>query len=159
MKKTGKGADWNKIKAAYQRGEGSCRVLADRFGVTFKAIESRCFREKWRAQKKEIAGKVQEKVIDSLSLGAIAWVNATIERANRARGLIDASIEQFATDEKERPVIDLLNVNTMLQAETKADDMARRALGLPDTPSKVEVEGSMVINVISPFKSPDGCED
>ncbi len=148
-KKVKKKPDWRKIKAAYQRGDGTQRDLAVKFGVPESTLMGRAMREKWSLQKKQIESKVEAKVVDALAMGALSWVAATLTRAQKARGIIDASVEQFAVDEQGRPLIDLLNVNTMLQAESKIDDLARRSFGLSDTPQKVEHSGT--INVIDPY--------
>jgi len=140
--------NWTEIQTAYQSGEGSIRELAIRFGVSQSTLEKRSIREKWKVQKQEISKKVEEKVVDALALGAIAWVNMTVQRAVRARDMIDASIDQFATDEKNRPVVDMLNIRTMLHAESMADDIARRAFGLPDSPQKVEHSGEVSYKLV-----------
>ncbi len=132
-------ADWRRIKAAYQRGEGSCRVLAERFGVSRKAMEHRCHREGWKKSREKIGEKVEKKIEADLVGEGTAWVRETLRRAVRVRENIDASRDQFATDPKGRPVIDMLNIKTMLQAEQVADNLARRALGLPDRPQMVDI--------------------
>lgn len=58
---------WDEIKEAYQRGEGSCRVLADRFEVSEQAVENRCKREGWRKEMAEVTRMVTEKVVHDLS--------------------------------------------------------------------------------------------
>lgn len=131
-KTSNKRPNWSKIKAAYQRGEGSCRELAIDFGVNQDTLSNRCKREKWRSEITELKQKVAEKVVENLVDRATQWVEDTITRGQRARTIIDATIEQYATDDKGRPVIEMPDVSTMLHAEQKADDLTRRALGLKD---------------------------
>jgi hypothetical protein len=150
-------AEWLKLKAAYQRGEGSCRELAEKWGVNNHTVEARCKREGWNRDKQEIARKVTEKVVDEMADAASLWVKSTIARANRARKIVDTSLSQFATDPNtNEPVVDMLNINTMLTAEAKADDIARRSFGLADSPQKHEVQGNIVIKVIDPYVEGEG---
>lgn len=78
----------------------------------------------------------------------VQWVEDTVKRTKRARGIIDASIDQFAPDESGRAVMDMLNVNTMVKAEMSIDDMARRSLGLKDVPDKEQAQGSPALQAV-----------
>lgn len=140
--------NWPEIKAAYQRGEGSCRVLAERFKVSPVAVMNRCCRGKWKKEVTKIAQKVAEKVADSLAQEQAKHIRIKIERMRRAEGDIDASREQFATDEKGRVVMDMLNIKHMINAEAQADDIVRRSLGMANNP-EVQINQTH-INGISP---------
>jgi hypothetical protein len=148
--------DWRKIKAAYQKGEGSCRELSERFGVNFDALRSKCFRDKWKIEKQQIEAKVVQRVEDALTLGALAWVNQTIVRAEKYRAILDATQDQCGTDQKGRPLIDPEELDKMSRTEQRVDDIARRAFGLPDTPQKVDLKQSIeIIEIVNPYSKPD----
>jgi hypothetical protein len=51
---------WESIKTAYLNGEGSLRVLAERFGISENTLEKRAARERWRSQHFALCGKVAE---------------------------------------------------------------------------------------------------
>ena len=51
---------WEAIKTAYLNGEGSVRVLAERFGISENTLEKRAARERWRSQHLALCGKVAE---------------------------------------------------------------------------------------------------
>jgi len=132
-------ANWVEIKEAYQRGEGSCRELAERFGVSHSTIMKRCAKEKWKIQAEEINRKVEEKIVEKVSDAAAEYIKRKLKRIERCEKDIDASRNQFPTDEEGAVVMDMLNVKHMLQAEAQADEITRKALGIPDTPQRIEV--------------------
>jgi transposase len=43
-------AVWANVKAAYLLNQGSCRQLAERYGLTPTAVQNRCKREGWRKE-------------------------------------------------------------------------------------------------------------
>ena len=133
-------AMWRKVRTAYTRGEGSAKQLAARFGVSFAAVNRRACRERWADTVREVSERVVSQVsqrvtdatADALAGAAIAWRDDTLARMARARGDVDASRKQYATDPTTgAPVMDMPDVQTMLRAEQIADDVARRSLGLP----------------------------
>lgn len=139
-----KKVSWLKIKAAYQRGEGSCRELAERFGISQNSVEHRCKRGKWRAEKAEIGQKVVAKVVDTLAMDATRFVQETIMRGLQYRKEIDLSKEQAAA-----PAIDPMMLDSLSRTEVRVTDMVRKAFGIPDVPQKVEHSG--IIQVIDPY--------
>jgi len=130
--------NWLKVKALYQRGEGSCRELAQRFGISESSVENKCFREKWRVEKKELEEKVKEKVEAVLVDEATAWVRDTIKRGWQARKEIDEAKAQAAS-----PAIDPAMQDALSRVEARFDDMVRRALGLPDSPQEYNHSGEV----------------
>lgn len=135
--------NWLKIKAAYQRGEGSIRELAERFGVADHKLEKISAKEKWVIEKAEISGKVAEKVVNELAVQATAWVKETLERCSRYRRMIDSAINQAAAGDEAAPAIDAQALDNLMKSEKRVDDMARRALGLSDAPQTHSVNGQI----------------
>jgi len=135
------------VRACYQRGEGSCRELGERFGLTPRSVTLHCAREKWRVKKVELEKRVSQKVEEVLVGEATDWVKDTIKRGWKARREIDESKNQMA------PAVDPIALDALSRVEVRFDDMVRKAFGLPDT-MKHEVNGSMVINVVDPYSVP-----
>lgn len=133
-------ANWNKVKLAYQRGDGSIRQLAEKFGVSESTLEKRCVREKWNVERKQISQRVVEKVVDAIAIDATAFVQETIRRGLQYRVEIDASKQQAAA-----PAIDPTMLDSLSRVEVRVTDMVRKALGIPDVPQKLEVVGSLDI--------------
>lgn len=144
-----KKSDWLKVKSAYQKGEGSCRELAERFGLSVHAIEKRCEREKWRAERAEIVAKVSEKVIEILTNESVEWVQRIKKSCVKDLDRIDESYDQMA------PAADPLAIKHLTGAKKLSDDVMRRALGLPDTPQKHEIQGGITLNLIDPYAEGD----
>jgi transposase-like protein len=134
---------WKQIKEAYQKGEGSCRELAQKFGLTHDQVRNKCHREKWASKKSEIQEKLEakvaqkvtqeaEKLVESLASDQRKHVDDTLKRAARLRASIDAAIESFPTDPNGRSLIDPEFIETLTRSEQRLDDMLRLSLGLPE---------------------------
>lgn len=59
--------EWLELKAAYQRGEGSCAELAKAYGVKPGSVSSRCRREGWRVEMMELDAQVGRLVEQDLT--------------------------------------------------------------------------------------------
>lgn len=138
-------AEWRKIQAAYQRGEGSCRILAERFGVKPQALRQRATREGWKKSKSQISEKVSQKVENELVDEATAWVKQMKLDCLRDRERIEASYEQMA------PAADPLAIKHLTGSRHTVDATMRRSLGLPLGDSgrmKIEADGHGGVSVI-----------
>lgn len=130
---------WGQVRSAYQRGEGSCNVLAQRFGLSVKSISNRCTREGWKRKGEEIRRKVEEKTEEKIVDAAVKWVDDTLRRCEKYRAEIDAAKEQLS------PAVDPGAQVMFAKVEKIIDDMYRRSSGMPDAPQKLEHSGSIVI--------------
>jgi len=126
--------DWLSIREEYLRGGISLRGLAEKHGISQAAIEGQSRRYGWRKQIAEIQRKVAEKVENHLEHCARAWIDDTLHRARRYRHDIDKSRDMM------QQAVDPDGLLALIRVEKGADDMARRSLGLPDTPTSVEVK-------------------
>lgn len=126
-------ANWLEIKETYQRGEGSCRELAERFGVSEHAAENRCRREGWRKEKMEIGGKVAEMIVEKVSDKATAHVKATLALCEALYADIQRSREQLL------PAIDPPALDALARALTRINQVARQTLGIAEQPAQVNV--------------------
>lgn len=130
---------------AYAKGEGSCRVLAKRFGVSFSTVHARCAREKWRSRKEQIVTKVEQKVESELVDEATAWVKLMKQDCIADRQRIEQSYEQL------QPASDPVAVRCLTQSRNTVDSTMRRSLGLPLGDSgrmKVESDGKGGVTVV-----------
>lgn len=134
---------WDSVRAAYQKGEGSCRELAEKFGLTAFQVSNKCKREKWAVSKSRIeqvfdqtltkeVTKTVESTVQALAASQRKHIADTLKRASRLRASIDAAIESFPTDPNGRSLIDPEFIEALTRSEQRLDDILRRSLGLPD---------------------------
>lgn len=132
MPKALQNVPWREIQSEYQAGKGSCTEIAEKYGVSAHAVRKRCLREKWNASKEEVVSLVQSKVVSELSRSfaeeAREWVKGTLSQTKSFRGHVSRHLE---VEQKPKDLIALAHT------ERVADDMARRALGLAETPQVI----------------------
>jgi len=129
-------AAWLAIRTAYLNSEGSCRELAERFGVGEHGVESRCRREQWRRGRAEVLAGAKEQVVESMAGRAARWVEATVVHGWELQRQIDEVWENLTRPIKPRVLL------TLARATRQVDDLVRRALGLPDTPTSLDVKSN-----------------
>ena len=95
IEKEEKRVNWHKIRAEYISGV-SQRKLAEKYGVSRTAIEQRCMKEKWTAERKKAKTRIQEKVIQKTA--EMAADNATLAADIKRKGLLILSglMDDFA---------------------------------------------------------------
>jgi hypothetical protein len=140
MGKPRKKADWNSIRASYQKSEGSCRELAEKFGVNHHTVEARCKREGWRKEKSEIAQNVTEKVQSQLVDEATDWIIKMKVSCLKDLERIEATYAQL------EPAADPVAIRCLTQAKKAINDIMRQSIGIQDAPKKLEHSGSLTVS-------------
>src|SRR5690242_20030768 len=56
-------AKWAEARAAYRRGEGSLRELAERFGLSASTLMKRAAREGWDDQRQHVGSEAEAKAV------------------------------------------------------------------------------------------------
>lgn len=128
--------NWAPIKEAYQRGEGSCRELAEKFGVSFIAIRNRCNREGWKSEMVKIGEKVTQKVVESLAQRGVAHAERMLKRYDNWLCKIDKVMPLAMKKIKEASLRDLVT------SQTQLDQAARKAYGLDQR--ELESQGAVI---------------
>lgn len=134
--------EWEAVKLAYQRGEGSCKVLAEKFGMTHAAVRRRCDRHKWRIERKHIDAGVVEKVQRVLVDEATHFLRETIRRGMIYQKHIDNHLAKHPDSGK---------LDELSRTEVRINDMIRKAFGIPDAPQRVELDANLMIQVVDPY--------
>ena len=133
-------AKWLKVKAAYQRGEGSCAELARRFGLKLNSVSTRCRREGWRRELELLEQRMNKKVEESLTARALSLADRaesfTRRTVDEAEGWMDAIQEakRLADAGDVQALKDLVNAWRIPVQE------ARRAYGLDRADSSPQVQ-------------------
>lgn len=130
-------AQWRKVKLEYQKGEGSLRQLGIKHNIPQSTITQRSAKDKWTASAARLQSKVEAIQENKVITEATRWVDDTIKRSWKWRNNIDATLKQSPTDDKGNTLLEPSDIDTITKAEQRIDDMARKALMIPDitTPS------------------------
>lgn len=122
--------DWQPIKQEYLKGEKSLREVAAQYGISEAALEKRCSRESWNDDRsaiiKKVTKEVSAKLSERLENEAEGWVKETLFRCHRVRKDIDKVRKSFP--------LNMTRLETETKVEARIDSIARRSLGLADTP-------------------------
>ncbi len=143
---------WPQIKAAYLRGEGSLRTLAERFGVSLNTLEKTCRREGWRQEMAALGGIVTAEAAKSaaecgkqMGLTAAEFVERSI---GETLGWLDR-IERLAKAD----ALDVEQLQKLVSAWRIAVTVGREAFRL-DEPSAPAPTINLTKLVISPITEP-----
>lgn len=97
MPRDTKSADWNAIRAEYIAGGISTRKLADKYGVNASALMARANREKWAADRKDVASKAQAKSKQKIAcMVSDRAAEIAAKKEQFAADLMDAAQETLA---------------------------------------------------------------
>lgn len=122
--------NWDEIQKEYQSGEKSLREVAEQFGVSYYAVERRAARYVWNDGKtaiiREVTQKVSERLSEKYGNEAEKWIEGTKKQALLFRSKVKKSLGNKEVTPK--------NLLALVHVEKTADDIARRAFGLADTP-------------------------
>lgn len=152
---------WNSVRAAYQKGEGSCRELAEQFGLTLDQVRNKCRRAKWSCNKSELQEKLDakvtqkvtqeaEKLVHSLAAQQARQTRRQIERAERYLADIDKTREQLTIGND--IIVDPVALESLSRTEARIHELLRQALQMPDkvTPAEVNVSVGVGIHQFPP---------
>src|SRR5882724_8151074 len=109
--------EWEQIRDAYIRGEGSLRRLAQRHGLPLSTVEARCRPEEWVSLRQKRQETGLEKVVGTYTGGAVAapvedrrwWaerdhehLQQNLELTRRLRQAVDKKIAEASATELEK---------------------------------------------------------
>lgn len=164
MPKAIEGVDWLKIQLEYQKGVGNCRELAELHGLPIKAIQQRCWREKWTQESKLVGEMVSKKVVERLvdekferikahhslvipiAEKLIKGVEKTHDDMN-GQALEPSELQGLAMTLKTANSVALLNLGFVEQkaidVTTNGESLGARALQMMDACRKLKEQGKL----------------
>lgn len=111
--------DWNEVRSAYRKGEGSLRDLAQRFGISASAVMKRAAREGWEAERQRVESRAQEKATDRDVESLAAMLGKHRRIANR---LLELAEKRLAEAKVTANMLD--TVATVLQKAARQERLA-----------------------------------
>ena len=96
-------ATWAKLKAAYRRGEGSIADLAPKFGIPTATAATRCAKEKWVVERKEVAAKAQTLAVERDVESVAKMLGRHRGLAHRILRLVERKLEEAEAGPTEPP--------------------------------------------------------
>ena len=122
---------WEKMRYEYISTDISLRGLEKKYGVSFSAVRSRCEREKWVEQRKEVNTQTAQKSIDLLSthqatesVKAFMVANKLLEKIEKAVDAIEDA-DTGAIKQLTSAIKDLKEIGVFRAELDKAEQMAR----------------------------------
>ena len=89
-----KDTDWSAIRAEYIAGGISTRKIAAKYGVKASAVMARASREKWSADRKDVASRTQAKCKQKIAcINADKAADLATKKDTLARELVAATID------------------------------------------------------------------
>ena len=137
-------AMWLKVKAAYQRGEGSCAELAERFGLKPNSVTTRCRRERWRREMGALERRVNEEVAIELKRRALTIAERAESFNERLLDEAEGWLDQIQEAKRLVDLGDVGALKDLVNAWRVPVQEARRAYGLDD-PAAATMQVAVVV--------------
>lgn len=93
-------ADWVSIRTEYVTTQISTRALAQKYGVSYSALEKRCRKEQWAAERGKAAADVRQKTVEAISNAQFDRVSQLMEGTQKAAALLMKRLDQMDEDGK-----------------------------------------------------------
>ena len=123
--------------------QSSMRDIALKHQVSLPSLKMQLSRHGLYRRKREIMQVAVQTAVDittsSIIPDAKKWVHDTLDLSSKLQGDILNSRENML------PVIDPDALTALSTALKRVDDVARRSLGLPDAPTRIESQGVVVM--------------
>ena len=127
--------EWQEIKAAYQRGEGSCAELAEQFGVTPGSVQNRCKREGWRKEMVALDGVVGQLVAEDLAERASTLAERRQRFLERTMDESESWLDQIKAAKQMVNADDIDGLRKLVTAWQIPVEAGRKAYGLNEAES------------------------
>lgn len=127
---------WLKIKRDYMAGLGSCRELAEKYGVTATAVQNRCKRESWRSEMTKLESAVTKettKIIAKRTGDIMELREHTIRRTCEDGELFRSVMLDFLTAIDKG---DISGLKKLAEIYRITSDQPRKVLGLGQEPMR-----------------------
>lgn len=142
--------DKKTLKALYMEGR-TAKEIAAKTGRSTSSVAQVITREKWKNERanieemprmidKRLRQEVVDKVVKNASALATARIQAHLETILKASGAAMGKLVKNLDEEMHLPpILEHQSAETAVRTLARLDDMARRAMGLPDTVAAVDV--------------------
>ena len=91
--------DWLAIRNDYINGGGSYRKLAEKYGVSFSALEKKARAENWKEEKEtqcdKIATELRQKTADAIVQKGVDWVERLLSISDNLIGKIERAVGEL----------------------------------------------------------------
>lgn len=118
------------VRQEYLEGKGSCRELAQKYGVSPAAVENWCRREGWRKRVKEIDRRLTVQTERSLANHADALVAQRAAFMNRTVGEGNAWLDEIDAERESRKRGDVETLRKVVTCWDTVTTMQRKSLRL-----------------------------
>jgi len=130
---------WAQVRNDYELGKGSCRQLAELYGLNQHAVNSRCKREGWRETAKALKKRLDRKVVRAINNEA----ETMVDRAKRfVERTADESEEWLDAIQLAKRMVEVGDVDALVKLVTAWKvpvNEGRKAYGLDRGESEVTV--------------------
>ncbi len=132
-----------KVRHEYLEGNGSCRELAEKYGLSETAVENWCRREGWRQKRAEFDGRVTAKTELSLDKHADALAERRVAVVERAMRDAEAFLDRIEHERSQLQPRDVETLRKLVACWEPIVAVQRKALRLDDNEQKPQ----MVLNL------------
>ena len=122
--------EWQEVKAAYQRGEGSCAELAEQFGVTPVSVQNRCKRGGWRKELVALDRVVGQIVTEDLAERGFGLAERRQRFLERTMDESESWLDQIVEAKKLLRSEDIDGLRKLVSAWQVPVEVGRKAYGL-----------------------------
>lgn len=139
--------DYEKIRIEYINSEVTLSSLAQKYGLTESALESKCWRDGWQEQRKELQAQVLQKanaeLADKRAKELVEWNDSDLRvakalRAKAVKYLLDESI-----------TLSPMELRALATTVDSAQKIGRLALGVSTNNTELTgKDGSPLINKV-----------
>lgn len=93
-------ADWVSIKNEYICTQISTRDLAKKHGVSYSALEKRCRKDGWAAERGKTAANMRQKTVEAASAAQADRVVELLNGGRKAAALLISRLDQIAEEQE-----------------------------------------------------------
>jgi hypothetical protein len=122
--------EWQEVQAAYQRGEGSCAELAERFEVTPVSVQNRCKRGGWRKELVALDRVVGQIVTEDLAERGFGLAKRRQRFLERTMDESESWLDQIVEAKKLLGSEDIDGLRKLVSAWQVPVEVGRKAYGL-----------------------------
>lgn len=114
----------------------SVMELASRYGINGKSLHARIEREDWEKSRLEKLRKIEKKLSEKAQSKAELWLEKMEESSKKDLEILSSRLN---LEPKELQKLNYEELTALIRTKKVVDDIARRALGIPEPKTQVDV--------------------
>ena len=133
---------WEAVKGAYVLGQGSCRQLAERYGLSPTSVSNHCKRQQWRKEAKAAKANMARHVDQKIAERAETIAERAGRFVERCAQETDEWLDTVARPKTLLDAGDLEGIRTLLNAWRIPVEIGRKTYRLDEeaaTPPRVQI--------------------